>query len=702
MDERAPLIGKNLDHYRILAQIGQGGMGVVYRAHDEVLDRDVAVKVLATGAGQTLGRDHLLREAQAASSLTHPNICTIYQVGKSGDEFYIVMELVDGQPLTALVGAAGLPFEVLARYGVQIADALAHAHDKGTLHRDLKGTNIFVTREGRVKILDFGLATRVGSDLLSEVTRSYAALSTSLVGTLPYMAPELLRGEAASQLSDIWALGVTLYQAACASLPFPGKTGFEISSAILHQAPAPLPASVPPGLAGVILRCLAKEPAQRFQRASEVRSGLETLQGATLTGRETQQPEHRGPLRMVLRGIEHHAVRDGDVLLLVGTTKGAFLLRSTRDRKRWDVAGPYFHGHGVNAMAYDDREGRHRLWLASNSVLWGTFLRSSDDFGKSWTNPAEASIKFPAETGAVLKNIWQISLGGPPQPDVLYCGVEPAALFESRDAGESWSLVRGLFDHPHRPRWMPSNGGLILHTVVPDPGAAGTGRMYVAISAGGVYSSDDGLKSWTARNRGVRVTFMPEKYPEFGQCVHKIALHPARPERLFLQNHWGIYRSDDAGESWRDIANGVPSDFGFPVVIHPHDPDCVFVLPVESDEFRCTPEGHLRVYRTRNAGESWEPMSRGLPQKRAYETVLRDALTADELDPAGLYFGTRSGALYGSRDEGRSWTRILEGLPAIVCVKIAVVRQPRPPRRAPRPARAAAKRSARTQARRRK
>ena len=669
------MIGKRLDHYRILAQIGQGGMGVVYRAHDEVLDRDVAVKVLAAGAGEALGRDHLLREAQAASSLTHPNICTIHQVGKSGDEFYIVMELVEGQPLPALVGATGLPFEVLARYGVQIADALAHAHDKGTLHRDLKGANILVTREGRVKILDFGLATRTGSELLNEVTRSYATLDTRLVGTLPYMAPELLRGEAASPLTDIWSLGVTLHHAACGQYPFHGRTGFEMSSAILNQPPGLLPAQVPPGLAGVILRCLAKEPAQRFQRASEVRSALETLQGATLTGREPPATDHRGPLRVVIRGIEHHRVREGDVLLLVGTTKGAFLLRSGRDRKRWEIAGPYFHGHGVNAMAYDGREGRHRLWMASNSVLWGTFLRSSDDFGKSWTNPAEADVKFPAETGAALKNIWQLSLGGPGEPDTLYCGVEPAALFESRDAGESWGLVRGLYDHPHRPRWTPGNGGLMLHTILPAGGSGG--RMYVALSAGGVYSSDDGMKTWTARNRGVRVTFLPEKYPEFGQCVHKIAVHPARPERLFLQNHWGIYRSDDAGENWRDVANGVPSDFGFPVVIHPHDPDCVYVLPVESDEFRCTPDGQLRVYRTRNAGATWEPLSRGLPQKRAYETVLRDAMAADELAPTGIYFGTRSGALYASRDDGGSWTRVLEGLPAVVCVKAVVMGQPR-------------------------
>ncbi|MGH9742061.1 MAG: WD40/YVTN/BNR-like repeat-containing protein, partial [Candidatus Acidiferrum sp.] len=303
--------------------------------------------------------------------------------------------------------------------------------------------------------------------------------------------------------------------------------------------------------------------------------------------------------------------------------------------------------------------------------LWGTFLRSSDDFCRSWTNPVEATIRFPLESGAALRNIWQISLGRPEEPETLYCGVEPAALFESHNDGESWSLVRGLYHHPHRPRWLPSNGGLTLHTIVPDP--VDRARIYVAVSSGGVYRTDDDAKSWQARNNGVRVVFLPEKYPEFGQCVHKIVLHPSRPERLFLQNHWGLYRSDNRGDSWQDIARDVPSDFGFGMVMHPHDPDCVYVIPVESDEFRCTPEGHLRVYRTRNAGGSWEALARGLPQKGAYETVLRDAFTSDTLDPAGIYFGTRSGKLFGSRDEGKSWKKILEGLPQILCVKVAVV-----------------------------
>jgi photosystem II stability/assembly factor-like uncharacterized protein len=196
-------------------------------------------------------------------------------------------------------------------------------------------------------------------------------------------------------------------------------------------------------------------------------------------------------------------------------------------------------------------------------------------------------------------------------------------------------------------------------------------RMYVAISSGGVYRTTDGGQTWAPQNQGVRATFMPNKYPEFGQCVHKIVLHPSRPERLFLQNHWGVYRSDDYAATWTDIANGLPSDFGFALLLHPGEPDWAYIIPVESDEFRCACEGRLRVYRTRNAGASWEPLTRGLPQKGAYETVLRDALTHDALDPVGIYFGTRSGQLFGSRDEGKSWDKIADGLPSIVCVRVA-------------------------------
>jgi photosystem II stability/assembly factor-like uncharacterized protein len=372
----------------------------------------------------------------------------------------------------------------------------------------------------------------------------------------------------------------------------------------------------------------------------------------------------------VFHSVQHIHVKKGAFLLLLGTTKGAFILRSNAQRSRWEVGGPYFHGQAVYAMAFDDRGDQRRIW-ASTSSYWGTLLRSSDDFGKSWTSPQQATIRFPSDTGVSLKNIWQITPGRADEANVLYCGVEPAALFETRDGGETWSLVRGLFDHPHRPRWMPGNGGLALHSVVLDP--ADKQRIYVAISAGGVYRTTDGGASWSAQNRGIRAMFRPDKFPEFGQCVHKIAMHPARPGRLFLQNHWGLYRSDDGAETWTDIANGVPSDFGFPVLMHPKNPDCVYIAPVESDEFRCACDGRLRIYRSRNGGASWEPLMRGLPQKRAYETVLRDAMAADSFDPAGIYFGTRSGQLFGSHDEGKTWQKILEGLPSVVCVRAAVL-----------------------------
>ena len=329
--------------------------------------------------------------------------------------------------------------------------------------------------------------------------------------------------------------------------------------------------------------------------------------------------------------MQHVHVKKGAFLLLVGTTKGAFILRSNAQRSRWEVGGPYFHGQNVYAMAFDDRGGQHRIW-ASTSSYWGTLLRSSDDFGKSWTNPQQAPIRFPSDTGLSLKNIWQIMPGRPDEPNVLYCGVEPAALFESRDTGENWSMVRGLFDHPHRPRWMPGNGGLALHTIVLDP--ADKQRMYVAISAGGVYRTIDGGRYMDRPKPRPPCHVQARQVSRVRAMRTKIAMHPARPERLFLQNHWGLYRSDNGAESWMDIANGVPSDFGFAVLMHPKNPDCVYVVPVESDEFRCACDGRLRVYRTRNAGASWEPFMRGLPQKRAYETVLRDAMAADSFEPS--------------------------------------------------------------------
>ncbi|HLJ30445.1 MAG TPA: exo-alpha-sialidase [Candidatus Angelobacter sp.] len=369
--------------------------------------------------------------------------------------------------------------------------------------------------------------------------------------------------------------------------------------------------------------------------------------------------------------VQHVSGKRGDVLLMVGTMKGLFVLRSNGTRKRWDIGGPYSVGSPVYAAAFDSRQGRNRMWWTQQSFRWGTNLASSDDFGKTSSEPQTYSIKFPAESGSTLKNIWQIHVGAADQPGTLYCGVEPSALFESQDAGQTWALAKGLFDHPHRPKWTPGGGGQCLHTIVPH--ATDRNRLLVAMSTGGVYRTDDAGASWQPRNQNIRAVFLPEKYPEFGQCVHKIGVQSSQPDRLYLQNHWGLYRSDDFGNSWSDIAKGVPSDFGFCMVVHPHDANTAYIVPIESDEFRCTPEDKLRVYRTRNGGGSWEPLTRGLPQKNARETILRDGLAADTLDPAGIYFGTRSGKVFGSNDEGKSWQMLQDGLPAVVCVKAAVV-----------------------------
>jgi serine/threonine protein kinase len=699
------MVGRTLGHHTIVSEIGRGGMGVVYRAYDEVLRRPVALKILtAKTVADKPARDFLLHEARASSALNHPNVCTVHDVGEIDGDLYIVMELIEGQTLSTLIestdGGNGLPTDQVLRYGVQISAALAHAHGRNIVHRDLKSHNIAVTAEGLVKVLDFGLARRLPGEAGEGATMTISPMegSSAMAGTLAYMAPEILRGAEGDARSDIWALGVVLYEIICGQKPFHGKTQFEVSASIMNDVPPLLPA-ISPMLRAIVQRCLAKDPAERYHSAGEVRAALEASQSAAMAAPalsltsafndpmrynrpasfDTPTPTPRtDPAAMdstpqqifIPRGVKHLSVKNGDMLLLVGTTKGLFLMRSNAKRAKWEIAGPYFHGQGVYTMAYDARAGRRRIW-ASTKTPMSAVLRWTDDFGRTWTNPSESQLQFPAGSGATVQDVWQVCPGRDEEPEVLYCGVAPAALFESRDGGHTWSLVRGLFDHPHRIRWEPGNGGLCLHTIVLDP--VNPARRYVAISAAGVYRTEDDGKTWQAKNHGIRVTFRPERYPEFGQCVHRIVMHPARPERLFLQNHWGLYRSDDAGESWQDIANGVPSDFGFAMAIHPRHPDWVYTIPVESDEFRCTPEGRLRVYRTRNAGESWEALSRGLPQKGSYTTVLRHGMTTDTLDPPGVYFGTRHGIVYGSIDEGKTWKKIVEGLPAITCVSVCRV-----------------------------
>jgi photosystem II stability/assembly factor-like uncharacterized protein len=397
--------------------------------------------------------------------------------------------------------------------------------------------------------------------------------------------------------------------------------------------------------------------------------GKSTAKKRSSTSKKSAATRARKPKKASAKRASRSASNGQEALVLVGTMKGAFILRSDKSRKQWKIDGPYFKGEAVYALLHDTRGGRSRTYAAANSMHWGPTLRMSDDLGATWSEPADHTVRFPAEAGRAVAQIWQIAPGRPTEPDVLYCGVEPAALFESRDGGETWQPNKGLMNHEHQPKWQPGGGGLCLHTIVVDP--QNKQRMLIAMSTGGVYRSDDGGKSWRARNAGVRAQFMPEgqKYPEFGQCVHKVVHHPSRPGRLFLQNHWGLYRSDDWGDSWHDIANGVPSDFGFAMQMHPHDPDTVYIVPIEADMFRATPEAKLRVFRTRNAGKSWEPLTKGLPQHDAYENVLRDALAADSFDSAGIYFGTRSGKLFGSSDEGATWTAMADGLPPIVCVK---------------------------------
>ncbi|MBI2169123.1 MAG: exo-alpha-sialidase [Actinobacteria bacterium] len=368
----------------------------------------------------------------------------------------------------------------------------------------------------------------------------------------------------------------------------------------------------------------------------------------------------------------------GHAIVLVGTTKGAFVLRPDASRTEVNIDGPHFAGDEVYSMALDTRAGRQRILAGRLSMHFGPGIAWSDDLGANWIDPPEGAIAFPPDTDAALQRVWQIEPAGDGEPDVIYAGVEPAALFRSTDAGESFDLVRGLWDHPHRPLWNPGGGGLCLHTIVRDHADPQT--VWTAISSGGVYRTTDGGETWEARNRGIRTPFAPDpEPPEYGQCVHKMARHPGRPERLYLQHHWGTYRSDDRGDTWVSVGESMPADappvgseprpFGFPIVVHPHDPDTVYVIPLSSDMHRWTVDGRCRVFRSRDGGDTWEGLSDGLPQEHAYLTVLRDAFCADPLEPAGLWFGTRTGDVFASADEGDTWQSVARHLPPVVCVK---------------------------------
>jgi photosystem II stability/assembly factor-like uncharacterized protein len=346
--------------------------------------------------------------------------------------------------------------------------------------------------------------------------------------------------------------------------------------------------------------------------------------------------------------------------LLVGTRRGLFIARSA-DRHGWSLEGPHLEGREVYHAIADPRTGA--FWAATDHAVWGPHVHRSDDHGRSW-QVLDAAPHYPDDRG--LEAIWFLAPGPPDQPDTLWAGIEPAGLFVTRDGGRSWEGVTALNDHPTNSTWQPAGGGLALGGIQHDP--ADPTRIYCSLSAGGVYRSDDGGVSWTPANRGVRADFLPRPYPETGQCVHKLRLHPTRPNRLYQQNHCGVYRSDDRGENWVEITDGLPSDFGYALALDPADPDVAYVIPEESSHMRATCDGRLRVYRTGDAGASWQPLTRGLPQEHAYVSVLRDAMDNDDLDPVGLYFGTSTGHLFASADRGESWTSVAGFLPKILSV----------------------------------
>ncbi len=344
--------------------------------------------------------------------------------------------------------------------------------------------------------------------------------------------------------------------------------------------------------------------------------------------------------------------------LLVGTAKGLFILKDGDGG--WQMEGPHFSGRSVYAAMLDRRAGRERIWAAPTSWHFGAELVFSDDGGKTWDMPEEMRIKFPEDTEKSLENIWQITQGT--EDHTIYIGTAPAAIFESHDNGGTWELNRGLWDHPHRPEWQPGFGGLAVHTIITDADDADS--LKVAISTGGVYQSADKGKTWKVTNEGVSAYFMPDKYPEFGQCVHKIARHPQKKDTFFLQNHHGVYRSRDGAVTWEEIENGLPSNFGFPVTVT--EAGSVFIIPLKADAERYTCEGKLRVYRSDDEGDTWQALENGLPQENAYEVILRDAMCSTGNE---VYFGTKNGKLFGSRDNGDSWEMIQGSLPEINCVK---------------------------------
>lgn len=354
---------------------------------------------------------------------------------------------------------------------------------------------------------------------------------------------------------------------------------------------------------------------------------------------------------------------DGHLQLLVGTKKGAFVLESDRARRAWRLRGPFCETWPVHDFS---RGADGTLYAAGGSAWYGPAIWRSTDDGASWA-PSSEGLTY-GDAGPKIETVWNVT----PINGTVYAGVEPAGLFRSDDRGATWQHVAGLREHPSRPEWQPGNGGLCLHSIVAHP--TDRQRLWVGISAVGTFETHDGGLTWTTRNSGVRADFMPGPPPEYGQCVHKLGLHAAQPETLYQQNHCGVYRSDDGGRQWADITPGLPSQFGFPLVVHPHDPDTIYVIPLNGDDRgRHMIDGSAAVWRSRDRGSTWQRLADGLPQSGAYLGVLREAMTADRLEPAGIYFGTSTGQVFASADEGQTWTLAADYLPPIWSLEATVV-----------------------------
>jgi photosystem II stability/assembly factor-like uncharacterized protein len=363
------------------------------------------------------------------------------------------------------------------------------------------------------------------------------------------------------------------------------------------------------------------------------------------------------------------------VRVLVGTRKGAFVLTSDGKRVRWDVRGPYFGGWEIYHLKGSPTDP-HRLYASQSSGWFGQQIQRSNDGGQTW-EPVGNKFVYDGVPGThqwydgtprpwEFKRVWHLE-PSLTDPDTVYAGVEDAALFHSTDGGQTWQELpelRGAQGH----LWQPGAGGMCLHTIVLDP--SHPERIFIAISAAGTFRTDDAGKTWRTMNRGLRSEGIPNPHAEVGHCVHRIAMHPSRPHVLFMQKHWDVMRSNDAGESWHEVSGNLPTDFGFPIEVHTHEPDTIYVVPITSDAEHYPPEGKLRVYRSRTGGNEWEALTQGLPQHDCYVNVLRDAMAVDTLDPCGLYFGTTGGQVYGSSDAGDHWAPIVRDLPPVLSVEV--------------------------------